>query len=323
MISLDQKILDSHSAVAERMRRFNNTDIIIPSAKNLELVLSENVKAYGTGGNKISQFFKVIKLGKKLQAQNSFDVITAQDPFLTALAALLIRKKELVEIQVHGDFFSNFYFVTSSPKNWCYYWLARLLTLPSANRFRVVGERVKQSLRALGIKLEKIEVRPVIFDAQKCETYVPQKDVKKEFPGFRKYFLYVGRLEKEKNVAWLIKVFDQYLQQSNNNDVLLIVGDGSKKESLKHLTNNLKRNKEIKFIGWSNEPLEYIKVVDCVLVPSMAEGYGLVPMEAAAAGTRIIMTDVGVAGYELPASEQVIIVPVNDRVAFIQSLKKM
>lgn len=321
MISLDQKILDPHSKVAERMRGFTETDIIIPSINSQKISLSETVHVFGSGGNKINQFFKVIKLGKKLQVQNSYDLITVQDPFMTALAGLLIWKKEKLEIQVHGDFFSSSYFKKSSVKNFMYYWLARLITLPRADKIRVVGERVKQSLLALGIAMEKIEVRPVVFDAKKIKTYIPKQDVKKEFPGFRKYFAYIGRLETEKNVTWLIKVFDQYLQESKNNDLLLIVGGGSEKKSLENVVNNLKRNKEIKFAGWSAEPLDYIKTVDCVLIPSQAEGYGLTAMETAIAGTKLIMTDVGVANYELQASEEKVIVPVDDKSTFVTALK--
>ena len=321
MISLDQKILDPHSQVSERMRSLIDTDIIIPTVKNSELVLSENVKAYGTGGNKLNQFFRVIKLGRKLQAQNSYNLITTQDPFMTALSALLIRKKELVEIQVHGDFFSSKYFKNSSFKNYGYYWLARLITLPRADKIRTVGERVKQSLVKF-CDAQKIKVRPVFFDAQKIQVHVPQKNLKKNFPGFRKYFLYVGRLEKEKNVAWLIKVFDQYLRDINSNDGLIIAGAGSQKIVLEKVVVKSQRTQSIKFTGWLTEPLDYLKTADCVLISSQAEGYGLVAMEAAALDTKLITTDVGVANYELPPSEKVMIIPVNDQAAFISALKK-
>lgn len=323
MISLDQKILDPHSKVAERMRAFSAVDIVIPSGNSLELNLSETVTAQGTGGNKISQFFGLIRLGKKLQNQNSYDLITTQDPFLTALSGLFIRGKEKLEIQVHGDFFSAKYFRNTSLKNFVYYWLARLVTLPRADKIRVVGERVKQSVLYLGIAEEKIEVRSVAFDPQAVRNYQPQKDAKKEYNGFGKYFAYVGRLEVEKNVAWLIRTFDRYLRETDYSDVFLIIGDGSQKKYLEKLVKKLGREKNILFVGWLTQPFDYLKTVDCVLVPSLAEGYGLTAMETAATNTKLIMTDVGVANYELLPSEKVIIVPVNDQVAFISALKKV
>ena len=323
MISLDQAILDPHSPVAERMRGLHNVDIIIPSPKNSEISLSENVKACGTGGNKISQFFRVIKLARQLQARNSYDLITTQDPFMTALVGLLIRRNEQLEIQVHGDFFSSNYFRKSSFKNYGYYWLARVITVPLANKIRVVGERVKQSMVTLGVALEKIEVRPVFINTELIAEYVPKKDIKKDYRGFSAYFGYFGRLELEKNVEWLLELFDQYLSETGRNDVLIIVGDGSQKNNLQEKVRQIHRENNIIFVGWVVRPLDYLKTVDCVLVASEAEGYGLIAMEAVAAGIKLITTDVGVAQYELLPSDSVHIVPVADGPAFIAALKNV
>ncbi len=326
MISLDTKMLDANSAVAERMRGLGEqgqVDIIVPSFNFQEISLSENVKVYGIGGNKIQQFFKVIALGKKLRSNQAYDRITAQDPFLTAVSALLIHKKEAVEIQVHGDFFSSSYFRTMSFKNRLYYWLARLVTLPRAQKIRVVGERVKQSLLKLGYDSNTIEVRPVALDLDYVKKYEPKKDIKKEFPGFRKYFVFVGRLEEEKNVAWLVRVFDQYLRGESSNDVLVIVGSGLQKTVLQKLVKDCGQENHIVFVDWTTQPLDYIKTSDCVLLASKAEGYGLVAMETSATSTALIMTDVGVAHYELQPSEKVQIVPVNNAGDFISALKKV
>ncbi len=326
MISLDTKILDVNSAVAERMRGLGTrgrVDIIVLSFNFQEITLSENVTVYGTGGNKMQHFFKVIALGKKLRSTHEYDVITTQDPFLTAICALLIHKKEAVEIQVHGDFFSSSYFRTMSFKNCLYYWLARLITMRRAQKIRVVGERVKQSLLKLGYDSNTIEVRPVALDLDYVKKYEPKKDVKKEFPGFRRYFLFAGRLELEKNVAWLVQVFDQYLRGEKSNDVLVVLGSGSQKPELQKTVKDCNQENHIVFVDWTAQPLDYIKTSDCVLLASKAEGYGLVAMETSVTGTALIMTDVGVAHFELKSSEKVQIVSVNSAADFILALKKV
>lgn len=326
MISLDRNILNPESAVADRMRRYaekGGIDIIIPSPEKKSVVLCENVEVFGTGGAKWQQFLRLIKIGRELVAKNQYDRVSAQEPFLTGLVALLIRKKQMsLEIQVHGDFFASRYFRKSSVKNWLYYWLGKIV-VPRADKVRVVGERTKQSVMALGVPEEKIIVRAVPIDAAQIVAVVPEKNSKKEFTGFRKYFLYVGRLEPEKNLPWLLETFAEYLKETNNHDVLIVVGSGSQRNALGKLVNELVIQEQVKFIDWVKSPIDYIKTVDCVLCASQAEGYGLVPMESAVAGTPVIMTDVGVANYELKPSEKVIIVPVNDRGAFIQALKKI
>ena len=327
MISLDRNILKSTSAVAERMRTYGKTqtlDIIIPSPQKSQLTLAENVQAYGTGGAKWQQFFRLIILGKNLCAQNHYDKISAQEPFLTGLIGLWLRRTPTqLEVQVHGDFFTSYYYRQSSFKNWLYYWLGRLIVVPHADKVRVVGERTKQSVLALGVSINKIITRPVPVDDGAIRAYTPVKNIKNDFPGFAKYFVYVGRLEPEKNVPWLIKTFAQYLRESPGNAVLVIVGEGSQKPIIQEIVTRSECTKNVNFVGWLDNPLDYIKTTDCVLAASLAEGYGLVPMEAAAAGTKIIMTDAGVAGYELKASDRVRIVPVDDQPAFITALKEI
>lgn len=326
MISLDRNILDPESAVAERMRTYavkGGIDILIPSPEKKLVVLSEQVRAYGTGGAKWQQFLRLITIGRTLVKANQYDRVSAQEPFLTGLAAWLIKKPNMnLEIQVHGDFFASPYFRSMSLKNHLYYWLGRLV-VPCADTVRVVGERTKKSVMDLGVAEEKIIMRAVPIDKTAIAAHVPEKDVKKEFPGYRKYFLYVGRFESEKNLPWLLETFAAYMGETKYNDVLVLVGSGSQKNSLTELANTLLIQANTKFVDWVKSPLDYIKTTDCVLSVSKAEGYGLVPMEAAAAGTKLIMTDVGVAGYELPASEKVIIIPINDRAVFIQSLKNV
>ena len=48
-------------------------------------------------------------------------------------------------------------------------------------------------------------------------------------------------------------------------------------------------------MGWKEDTTEILSHADVVLVPSRYEGYGLVSVEALAAGVPVIATDVGVA----------------------------
>ena len=106
----------------------------------------------------------------------------------------------------------------------------------------------------------------------------------------------------------------------NKDFLLLIVGEGSQKNMLKEKVVSLALNKNIKFEDWVDDRFSYLKTCDAVLFPSLSEGYGLVPMEANAAGAPVIMNDVGVANYELIPDEKVKIISVNDKDAWIQAI---
>ncbi len=326
MISLDVKLLQPHSAVAARLcvlgTATHHIDIIVPHAVTTKIVLSDFVTVYGVAGNKIQQFLAIITLGKKLRQTIPYDVITTQDPFFTAVCGLLIRTREIMQVQVHGDFFNRIFY-THNWKNYGYYWLARIVVLPRAQKIRVVGERVKQSLLALGVSDNRIEKRPVTLVPEAQAGFTPLKNIRQEFVGFRKYFVYAGRLEAEKNVAWLVEVFMAYLTETKQNDCLIMCGSGSEQAQLQKIITARRWQKNIIIAGYTARPLDYIKTADCLLVPSRAEGYCLVAMEAHRLGTPVIMTDVGVANYELLPSEKVSIVPVDNRAAFVTALKKI
>ena len=121
-----------------------------------------------------------------------------------------------------------------------------------------------------------------------------------------------------KNIIWLIDVFKQTSGQRNS--LLLIVGRGEEEKKIKEKIEALNLEKNIKLQNWTEEPYGYLKTADCVLFPSLSEGYGLVPMEAHAVGTPVIMNDVGVANFELKPSEKVKILPINDKESWVEAI---
>jgi len=65
-LGLEQLVLDKDSSVTQRIlsygRLVNKYTIIVPHSKNKSVDLSDNVQAFGIGGNaKIFQFFNIYK----------------------------------------------------------------------------------------------------------------------------------------------------------------------------------------------------------------------------------------------------------------------
>jgi glycosyltransferase involved in cell wall biosynthesis len=98
-------------------------------------------------------------------------------------------------------------------------------------------------------------------------------------------------LEPEKNVALAIHAFAQVAPAEA---CLIVVGDGSDHGHLVTLVHMLKIADRV-FFESEKDSLPYYATVDLVLVPSLYEGYGLVIVEALAAGLPVISTDVGCA----------------------------
>lgn len=113
----------------------------------------------------------------------------------------------------------------------------------------------------------------------------------------KKRVLYVGRVDPEKSIHLVVKAFAKALNQMSNIE-LVIVGDGTDLENLKHLAKELGIEKNVKFLGRIMPP-ELIKIYrtgDVFATGSETETQGIVLIEAAAVGLPLIAVDVGAVG---------------------------
>ena len=108
-------------------------------------------------------------------------------------------------------------------------------------------------------------------------------------------FLFVGRLSKEKGVDVLIRAIKE--AKGSCPEILVnVIGDGSEKENLEKLTEELKLQNNIKFLGRiPNEKLfQYYQESLAVVMPSVwMENNPIVALEAMANKTPIIASNIG------------------------------
>lgn len=100
--------------------------------------------------------------------------------------------------------------------------------------------------------------------------------------GPARVFGAIGRLDESKGLDTLIKAF----RQCTDPDIQLhIIGEGAQGPRLKCLAGTDKR---IFFKGFLSDPVIAMADIDVVLMPSRWESYGLVAIEALAAGRRLL-----------------------------------
>jgi len=104
----------------------------------------------------------------------------------------------------------------------------------------------------------------------------------------KKVFLFVGRLTEVKNVALLIDAFAT-LQKQEKEMALCLVGDGNLKETLERQAASL-GCENVLFAGYVGFPqnVEYYKMADVFVLPSLHEPWGLVVNEAMIMGLPVI-----------------------------------
>lgn len=105
------------------------------------------------------------------------------------------------------------------------------------------------------------------------------------------YFLYVGRLAEEKNIAALLSAYVDY-RQAGGAWSLVLVGDGPQGEELRALAASCRYRKDIHFEGLkkSAELPQYYAFAGCFILPSSREPWGLVANEAMASGLPVIIS---------------------------------
>jgi len=101
----------------------------------------------------------------------------------------------------------------------------------------------------------------------------------------------IGRLDRQKNLEWLLKNSQEILAAAPRHD-LVIVGDGRQRRRLEKQAAELPLSNRIHFAGWRDDVPQILAACDLLLLPSLWEGMPNVLLEAMAAARPVIATDV-------------------------------
>lgn len=100
----------------------------------------------------------------------------------------------------------------------------------------------------------------------------------------------VGRFVEQKNQLRLINIFDQ-IKSLNKNSKLIIVGEGTLEKDLKNAINEKNIQNDVILLKKRNDVNNILQAMDCFVFPSLYEGYGIVAIEAQAAGLPTFIAD--------------------------------
>jgi glycosyltransferase involved in cell wall biosynthesis len=102
----------------------------------------------------------------------------------------------------------------------------------------------------------------------------------------------VSRVDDPKNPFLFIDIANEYLK-NNNNVVFVWVGAGNLIQQAKNYAEKLNLKEKVKFIGFRQNGIEYMKDFDLLLLTSSWEGVPITILEAIELKIPILSTDVG------------------------------
>src|SRR3990167_878035 len=184
-------------------------------------------------------------------------------------------------------------------------WFYSLVVNLLSSREVALTESRKRVKMDEGISEEKLIVIP---NCVNYEQFSPELDSiqnnRKEI--FQRYsidsgafvFGCVGRLTIEKGQDTLVKAFAEFMKkvEGENNIQLLLAGGGVRKEDIDKLCSTLNINNKVIITGVfeADGRERYYSAIDIFVLPSRAEGFGIVLLEAMSSGLPCICSDLEV-----------------------------
>ncbi len=327
IINIDKNIFEPRSASLARLKEYANfcekLSVVVLTRQPFEPIVAGNLSVFATDSCCRAKYsFDALRLAKKIMAKEKYDLVMTQDPFDTGHIGWLIKKRYKIpwQCQIHTDFLSP-YFWRESLFNKIRVLAAKFL-LPRADGLRVVSQRIKRSLLAIGHSLKPIVVLPIFVDIAKIKEGPIKADLRRKYPQFDFIILMAARLSREKNISLAIEAMVEVVKGYPRTG-LIIVGSGSQERNLKFEIENLKLSGNVAVEPWSDDLASYYKTADLFLVTSNYEGWGMASVEALGAGCPVVMTDVGCAGELIQNGKNGLVVPVGDKAALADAVEKI
>ena len=310
---IEKYVVIVHSYHKHKLKRENITENFIAIPTNAFL--------------QIDSLIRMVWLGFKILKTERMSLIQAQDPILTGVAAIFLGYMFKIPtiVLIYGPNVYDLHWRNSSFFNTLIAPIG-MWVLKNASSIQVDGQMTSRSLENQGFVAKNIHVKPMIPNNMEDFLRVNRnKIVNIENPDNTTVkLLFVGRLEKQKNLTMLTKVIKLLVEHKYSIQVN-IVGEGSQKDWFARDLNKHEILNYVYFLGYipHEKMYEIFAEADIFIMTSLYEGYPRVLMEAAASGLPIVTTAVSGSDEAVVNEETGYIVPVNDVQTFFNKLKTL
>ncbi len=144
------------------------------------------------------------------------------------------------------------------------------------------------------------------------------------FNGRAFVFGTAGRFSREKGHRFLLEAFALLHTMLPEQPVeLLLLGEGREETALRTQARRLGVEPRVCFAGFQRKPEAWMKIMDCMVQPSLTEGTPNSVLEAMLLGVPVIATSVGGVPDVIDHGQTGLLVQPNSAVALAEAMKKM
>lgn len=247
-----------------------------------------------------------------------FDVINAQFAVPSGLPAVILAwlwRRPFVLSFIGGDVFDPTKGVSPHRHAWLR-WLIRFLA-----RQATICTAISSDTKSKAEKIHGVKAPIVVTHLGLVPTAVPPASrTELELPSDIPVFVSIGRLIPRKRYEVLIKAWQQIPQAS-----LVILGDGPLKRELQSLIEKYEVRDRVQLLGFVDEErkCQILRVSDGYISAAAHEGFGLVFLEAMAAGLPIVATDHGGQTDFLTNEENALLVAADGPAVFVKAVRRL
>lgn len=289
----DARFLFADQARYDKLVKFVHTDACLfpylQSSSTIDVIVG-----YDKDGNPIVQTRTIIEEAHRFAHQaaliakeENFDVIHAHDwtSYLAGVAAKIASGKKLI-LHVHATSFDQAASENVDPEIFkiekeCFALADKVVTVSEYTKNIVINRHQ--------VPAEKVEV---VHNG--CDTYEPERlppilsELKQQG---KKIVLYHGRISIQKGLDYFVRAARRVVD-IDPNVMFVVSGSGDMKNQIIELVGAMGLSKNVLFAGalWEDDRDRMYQSADLVVMPSVSEPFGLVPLEALQHGTPSIIT---------------------------------
>ncbi|MEI3612000.1 glycosyltransferase family 4 protein [Pseudogracilibacillus sp. SO30301A] len=275
----------------------NGTRLSMPLLRKIEqYIKTENITHVHTHGPRANVYMNMLKKKVKIP----WVVTVHSDPFF-----------DFKDKGIYGKFLTRLH----------------LQAIKNADRIISVCHAFYPPLVNAGINIDNMKTvhNGIDFLNEMSTEFVPESQNFREQLGFTKedfLFLKVARLESVKGHGFAIRAFAELMKNESENIHLLLLGDGSLKNKLMELVEQLDLKDHVHFLGERKDIDRFYKIANVTLLTSLSESFPYVLLESARAKTPVISTNVGDVGHLIYQDELGWKVATSDMDGLVEAMRE-